>query len=178
AVFAAQSAERRVARATLLTGFVAAAFALSRLGPPDRATLGFFVAAAAVVSLSRPRWWLVPPAAGAIAAAAWISVLEAQGLPWLPGALLAAGVLAATLLLAARRSGFMPPDVRDEALVLVTAFALLFALGPDVVDGWRSALALSAEPLAAAGPRAGPWLGVLVAASVLLGGAYTLWKRR
>jgi hypothetical protein len=72
----------------------------------------------------------------------------------------------------------LPAELRDEALVLVAAFALLASLGPAVVEGWRAAVALKAEPLAAAGPDVGPWLGALVVASVLLGGAYTMWKRR
>lgn len=177
-VFAAQSAGRNLAQATLFAVFAAAAHALTRLAPPDPATLGFCVAAAAVSSLARPRWWLLPPLAGGAVGAVWISVLEAQGLPWLAGAPGAAFLLATAVSLAARRRGFMPPEVRDEALVLVAAFALLLALVPDVVEGWRASLALKAEPLAAAGPQAGPWLGALVAATVLLGGAYSLWKRR
>jgi len=72
----------------------------------------------------------------------------------------------------------MSAEVRDEALVIVAAFALLLAVGPDVVDGWRSSVALKAEPLAAAGPEVGPWLGAVVVVSIVLGGAYSLWKRR
>lgn len=178
AVFAAQSARGALAPAALAVTFTAAALAFSALVPPSPTTLGFCVVAAAVAALARPRWSWLPPVAAGICAAAWISILEAQGLPWLPGALAAAGVLAAAVLLAARRRGFMPDEVRDEALVIVASFALLLAIGPDVVDGWRSSIALKAEPLGAAGPQIGPLLGALIAASVLLGGAYTLWKRK
>ena len=178
AVFAAQSARGALASATLAASFAAAVLAFSLLVPPSPTTLGFCVVAAAVASLARPRWRWLPPVAAGVFAAAWISILEAQGLPWLPGAVAAAGVLAAAILLAARRRGFMPDEVRDEALVIIASFALLLSLGPDVVDGWRSSVALKAEPLAAAGPQGGPVLGALVAVSVLLGGAYTLWKRK
>lgn len=178
AVFGAQSARGALGAATLAASFAAAVLAFSTLVPPSPTTLGFCVVAAAVAALARPRWWWLPPVAAGLFAAAWISILEAQGLPWLPGALAAVGVLAAAALLAARRRGFMSAEMRDEALVIVAAFALLLAVGHDVVDGWRSSVALKAEPLAAAGPQVGPWLGALVAASVLLGGAYSLWKRK
>ena len=165
--------------AIVLAGtFAGAVFAFARSGSPAVTTLGFCLLAAAVTALTRPRWFLLPPLAAGFAAAAWISILEAQGLPWLPGAMAAVALLAVAVALAARRQRFMPAEVRDEALVLIALFALLLAVGPDVVDGWRSSIALKAEPLAAAGPQAGPWLGALVAAVVLLGAAYTAWKRR
>lgn len=178
AVFAAQSAGRSLAPAALFASFAGTAFAFSRLGAPDPTTLGFCIVAAAIAGLSRPRWWMLPPVAGGLSGAAWVSILEAQGLPWPPGALAAAVLLAVAAGLAARRRGFMSAEVRDEALVIVASFALLLSLGPDVVDGWRSSVALKAQPLTAAGPQVSPWLGVLVAASVVLGGAYSLWKRK
>lgn len=86
--------------------------------------------------------------------------------------------MAAAVALAARRREFVSTELRDEGLVIVASFALLLGVGPDVVDGWRSAVALKAQPLAAAERDVGPWLGGLVLASVLLGGVYTVWKRR
>jgi hypothetical protein len=177
-VFGAQCAGGRAALALLLGAFAGAVFGFARLGAPETTTLGFCIAAAAIAALARPRWSLLPPVAAGIFAAAWISVLRGQGLPWLPAAVAAACLLATAAGLAARRRGFMSAELRDEALVLVAAFALLSSLGPDVVEGWRSAIALKAEPLAAAGPDVGPWLGATVVGSVLLGGAYTMWKRR
>jgi len=177
-VFAAQCASGRATLFLLIGCFAAAAGAFLVLAPLDASTLGFCIVAAAATVLARPHWRLLPPAAAGLFAAAWISILEAQGLPWLPGALAAGTLLAVSVGLAARRRGFMHDDVRDEALVLVASFALLLAVGPDVVDGWRSSIALKAEPLAAAGPEIGPWLGALVAGIVMLGGAYSLWKRR
>ncbi len=177
-VFAAQSASGRAALFLLSGGFTAVAAAFLVLAPLDASTLGFCIVAAAVTALARPRWRLLPPIAAGVFAAAWISILEAQGLPWLPGALAAGTLLAVGVGLAARRRGFIQDEVRDEALVLVASFAMLLAVGPDVVDGWRSSIALKAEPLAAAGPEVGPWLGALVVGIVMLGGAYSLWKRR
>jgi hypothetical protein len=177
-VFAAQCAGGRAALALLLGVFAGTVFGFGRLGTLDTNTLGFGIAAAAIAALTRPRWSPLPPMAAGLCAAAWISILQRQGLPWLPAALAAGCLLAAAVGLAASRRGFMSAELRDEALVLVAAFALLSSLGPDVVGGWRSAIALKAEPLAAAGPDVGPWLGAIVVGSVLLGGAYTMWKRR
>ena len=178
AVFAAQCGGGRATLIALPGGFASAAFAFAGLGPLDTTALGFCVAAAAITTLARPQWWLLPPLAAGVTAAAWTSILEAQGLPWLPAALVATSVLAAAVGFAVRRSGFTSAELRDEALVLVALFALLLALVPDVVGGWRSAVVLKAEPLTAAGPDVGPWLGAAVVATVLFGGAYSLWKRR
>jgi hypothetical protein len=177
AAFGSQCASPRRAL-VLLASFAGAALAFARFGALDTAALGFSVGAAALAALARPRWTLLPPLAAGISAAAWISMLEAQGAPWSAGAVAAAVVLAAAVGLAARREAFASAELRDEALVLVGAFALLLAVIPEVVEGWRSSIALKAEPLAAAGPEMGPWLGAVVLATVALGGAYSLWKRR
>lgn len=178
AVFAAQCAGGRAVLAALLGSFAGAAFVFARLGALDVTALGFCLAAAAVAALARPQWRLLPPLAAGISAAAWISILQAQGLPWLPAAAVAVFVTAAAVVLAALRRGFVTADLRDEALVIVAAFALLLGLGPGVVEGWRSSVALQSEPLASAGPQIEPWLGALVIVTALLGGAYTIWKRR
>jgi hypothetical protein len=176
AVLAAQAADR-----TALAG-LAASFALmlavsARLELPAVSVLAFCIAAAQITALARPRWRVLPPLAAGVFAAVWVSILEAQGLPWAPAALAAAALLVAAAT-ASRRAGFASAELRDEALVLVGSFALLLAIGPDVVAGWRSAVALTAEPLGAAGPEIEPWVGALVVGCVLLGGGYAAWKRR
>jgi hypothetical protein len=178
AVFAAQCARSRTALALLLAAFTAAAAVFVARGSFEVTTLSFYLMAAAITALARPNWWLPPPLAAGVAGAAWISVMQVQGLPWQPAAFAAGCVVAAAVALAAFRRGFVTTELRDEALVIVASFALLLGVGPDIVDGWRSSVALKAEPLAAAGPQIGPWLGALVAGSVLLGGVYSFWKRR
>jgi hypothetical protein len=177
-VMAAQCVAARARLAVLLGTFVAAAALLAWRAILDVEALAFCIAAAHAAAFLRPRWSWVPPIAGGIAAAGWLSVLRAQGLPWLPAALAAAALLVVTIGLVKRRPAFMSDEVRDEALVLVGVSALLLATGPTIVDGWRSGLALTAEPLAAPSSSVGPWLGVLVLGCVALGGVYTAWKRR
>jgi hypothetical protein len=178
AVLAAQSAADRAALAGLAASFAIASVVLARVALPDVSVLAFCIAAAQMAALARPRWRLLPPLAAGVFAAAWTSILEAQGLPWAPAALAAAALLLAAAGLGARRAGFTSAELRDEALVLVGSFAVLLAIVPDVVAGWRAAVALAAEPLTAETPAVGPWLVALVVASVLMGGAYSLWKRR
>src|SRR5687768_18602705 len=96
-----------------------------RLGTIETTTLGFCIVAAAIAGFARPRWSLLSPVAAGFFAAGWISILQGQGLPWLPATLVAGSVLAAAVGLAARRRAFMSAELRDEALVLVAAFALL-----------------------------------------------------
>lgn len=177
-VMAAQCAAGPLRLAALVVAFATTAALLAWRGGVDITALAFCLAAASSASFLRPRWSMLPPIAGGAAAAAWISILRAQGLPWLPAALGATALLAGAIGLSKRRAGFMPDELRDEALVLVGVFALLLATGPDVVTGWRSGLALTAEPLAGPTSGAGPWLAALVLGCVLLGGAYAAWKRR
>jgi hypothetical protein len=140
--------------------------------------MAFSIAVVAATALFRPQWSLLAPIAGGLCAAAWTSILRAQGLPWLPAALGAGGLLIAAVVLTARRPGFSSAAMRDESLVLVGVFALGLAVGPDIVGGWRSGVALTAEPLVAEEITVGPWPGALAIGCVLLGGAYSLWKRR
>jgi hypothetical protein len=179
AVFAAGSAANRTTLAALFAAAAvagAAAFASPRAVEAD--AIAFSIVAASAAAFAWPRWALLRPLAGGIFAAAWVSISSGQGLPWLPAAMLAGSILAVTAWLAVRRPGFVTPSVHDEALVLVGGFALLVAIGPAVVDGWRSAVVLTAEPLTAESPNVGPWLGALAIGSLLLGGAYSFWKRR
>jgi hypothetical protein len=177
-VFAAQCAATRAMLAALLASFAGTALAFAWVGFFRPTVAAFCIAAAAVTAFARPRWSACAPLAAGFCGAVWLSILRTQGLPWLPAMVGVALVIAAAVALAARRPGFVPAELRDEALLLIALFALLMAIGPDIVGGWQSAVALTAEPLGAAAPAVSPWLGALVVASVLLGGAYSLWKRR
>jgi hypothetical protein len=177
-VFAGQCGVDRAALAALLGAIAVTSAVFAWLGALDVSAQAFCIVAASATALARPSWKWLPPLAAGIVAAGWISILRAQGLPWLPAALLASAVLAVACVLAARRAGFAPAEMRDEALVIVGLFALLLAVGPDVVAGWQAGMALMAEPLSAEGPDVGPWWAGAVLGSAMLGGAYAAWKRR
>lgn len=95
---------------------------------------------------------------------------------------LVAGVLLAlpfsAAWLATRRPAFAPPALREEALLIVGALALVVATAPPVIEGWRSAAALTAEPLAEPPVAAGAGLAVFLLACLAGGGLYALWRRR
>ncbi|HEY8429172.1 MAG TPA: hypothetical protein VIL20_12385, partial [Sandaracinaceae bacterium] len=67
---------------------------------------------------------------------------------------------------------------REEALLIVGALALVVATAPPVIEGWRSAAALTAEPLAEPPVAAGAGLAVFLLACLAGGGLYALWRRR
>jgi hypothetical protein len=52
------------------------------------------------------------------------------------------------------------------------------ALGSRLVDGFKSADAFASQPLAGGRVAGVGWLAAFVAACVVLGGLYSLWKRR
>jgi hypothetical protein len=64
--------------------------------------------------------------------------------------------------------------LREEALLLVGGLGL----GGPLASGWRSAGALAAQPLSAARSVGEGWLAAFAVACVVLGGLYSLWKRR
>jgi hypothetical protein len=175
--FAAVPTRARAARGAAALVFVAVAVLLyERVPTVALASTGIAVAAA--LMLLRPAWPRVALACAAACAALWAAVLQQQGLA-LPLALGIAGAapLAASLL-ARRRARFAPPALRDEALVLVGACALILAVAPGLIAGWRSAVALQATPLGADAAPAAPWPFAVAAACIALGGVYSVWRRR
>lgn len=147
-------------------------------GIPQHSTIAFVILAGAVLALTRPAWWILPPLAAGFSGVAWTSILRLQGLPWAPAVLAAGLLITAAVVLAKRRVGFTTAALRDEALLMIGVLAALVAMAPDAVGGWQSGLALTAGPLSSEGPTGGPWLALLVVGCMLLGGSYTLWKRR
>jgi hypothetical protein len=177
AVLAGLCGAERAELVALTLSFVVAATLTAAVIGLAPAVVAAVVATAAILALARPGWRWVAPVGAGICAACWVSVLATQGLPFAV-ALPAAGALVATAVaLAARRLEFAPPAVRDESLVLVAVFALVVAIGADLVAGWHSGLKLAKEPLAATMPNGGLGLVAVVVGCLALGGLYALWKR-
>lgn len=175
AVFAGLTPTRLVAFATLAASFLATAVAV----PPGAATalLPTAVFAAVVLKIVRPAWSFVVPVAAGIAASGWVSIVAAQGLPVM-AAWAVAGALLTTAAWLARRPGFAPALVRDEALLLLGVAGLVLAAGGEIMAGWRSAVALSGGPLEGGAPGIGAGLTAVVVAAVLAGCGWSWWKRR
>jgi hypothetical protein len=157
--------------------FLAVALAApSRLPPP--ATMGCLAALLAAAGLFRPRWAALVAVTGGGFGGLWVSTLVTQGLPFAAALPVGAAPLVLGAWFNARHAGFAPAGVRDESLLVVGAFGLLLAVGSEVVEGWESGRALAAAPIDNAAMVSGAWPVAVVAACVVLGGVYSLWRRK
>ena len=154
-------------------GFVGAAVWLQ----PDPTSVGLLVAVVAGVQLVRPRrgWLLI---ASGLVAGLWASLLGSQGFPTIAAWLVAAGLIVATAWLAARREGFAPTILREEALLAMCGLGIVVATGPTISAGWGSAGVMNLEPAGGVRQALGLWVIMLGGASIALGGWHSLRRRR
>jgi len=89
----------------------------------------------------------------------------------------ACGLLATAWLLTRRQPRFAPAIVREEALLIVAGLGMILAIGPNIAAGWRSALALRAEPLVETAAPSAVWVFIVVGACLSAGGIFALWRR-
>lgn len=179
AVFAATANVKREALGTLALGFVLATIFIRPEVLPDPRWTGCIVAGVAVLHIFRPhlRW----PAllCGGALAGFWSALLQIQGLGRGPSLAIAAAIPAVAAGLALWRRDFAPESLREEAMLVMVVLGLMVAMIPEISEGWRSALALNrADENAQANQVMSGWVLVLSAASVVLGGLYSLLRRR
>jgi hypothetical protein len=176
AVFAAGAAKWRNIMG-LLIGF-GAATALFRGGLlPEPGWVGGLVAMVAGLALYRPRWAFAGSLCGGFLAGLLGALMQFLGLGLAPSLALAAVVPAVSLWFA-RKPGFAPLAIREEALVLMLALGFGAAVVPAVVEGWRSAAALNTTVRNGAQLAIPVWALALSGASMLLGGAWSVWRHR
>jgi hypothetical protein len=183
AIFATNGIGKRETLGFLALGFVSAAMFIRPEKLPDPAWIGGIVAAVAALRIFRPHIRWPGLLCGGALAGLWTALLEIQGLP-LGAAMILAGIVpSASAYLTHRRAEFAPEALREEAMLALVALGLAVAIIPEVSAGWQSALALNREAEAGAtGPDQNQiianWVLVLSAASVVLGGLYSLLRRR
>jgi hypothetical protein len=181
AIFAAVQPMRRRTAVVCAIAFAAGAW-WADLGVPFEATpaiLGCMTAAIAALYLTGP--WRPVYAVGlaGLLAGVWVGPLEAEGLPLIPAAMVAAVVPLVSARLRLRHAAFAPPALRDEALLFALALGLVVAAAPTIVDGWHAATNLKMQGQASQGAAAIPaWTLSLSAAALVVGGLYSLWSRR
>lgn len=177
-VFAAASRPGRIT----LTIAVAAAILTWVLLPagtlPDPVWGALAALIAAGLLLWRPDLTGLAAAGSGVAAAAWMSLLTAQGVPWLLSAVAVLALAAAAFALRWRSSTFAPRHLVEEALLICAAFAIVTACWPAVSAGYRSAMVFTAQRVTAPPSAAAPWALQLSLGLLVLGGLYALWKRR
>jgi hypothetical protein len=159
-------------------GFVLALVLFGLGVPPNHAWAGGLIASAALLLLFRSRLWVLAAGAAGVAAGAWVGILQIQGVPLLAAIPLAAVAPALSLVLAARRPGFAPPDLADEALLAVAALGLVVVVAPEVSSGWRSAALLNADDAMGASLMLPAWLLLACGALAVLGGFHSIRRRR
>ena len=178
AVFSAIAPASRGGLAWLATGFAAGAVAVRWARLPEPGELAVAVALLAALLIVRPRYGVLAAVAAGVTAGVWSRVLELQGAPLAIAVVLAAALPAIAMRLAARRPGFASPEVRGEALAAVFVAAILAAMAPDILDGWRSARALNIEEPALEVLMVPVWAAVVGVGALAGGALFALWSRR
>jgi hypothetical protein len=176
-VFAAApgpSQRSRVSAAALFC--IGAGWTVARGVPPPE-VIGCLAAAGAAVFLLRPTWGASVAGLGGALAGVWSGVLASQGLTMWIGVPLALATLAAAMR-ARRDPEFAPPQLRDEALILICALALGTAMLPGMLDGWGAARSLTVQPADLQGQVVPIWTLAMSGTALSLGAGYALWSRR
>jgi hypothetical protein len=126
---------------------------------------------------------LASVAAGGALVAVSESLLYRQGLPSIPAYFVALALPVVSGWLAARRPGFAPRAVLEDASLFLAAFGLIVAVVPSLVEGWRSAVALNVQATAAAGGdrlTLPGWTVAITISALLAGGLFArrpVWRR-
>ena len=178
AVFAACSPRGWRACVLLAAGFTAGLLWAAPDRLPDPAWFGLMVALGAAAQLTRLTARQTTPVLAGVLAGSWSAMLEVQGLPSPAAAVVAGGLVVTAAWLSRTRDAFVPPQVRDEALLLTIALGLVTAVLPTILDGWHAANNLSTVA-ADLPPQSIPAWIVLAGGLSLAGGAcHSLWSRR
>ncbi len=177
AVFAIAATGGAYRQAGFGIGFFAGVY-LARIGPPDAALAGGLAVAAAAIFLFRPQYAVAASALSGVLAGSWSALLQAQGLPFLVSPLIVAALIAVSFWLARSRPHFAPQRLVDEGLLAVGALGIAALTLPAILDGWQTAVALSATSPRSAALDLPMWTMVFILACTSLGGVYSVWSRR
>ena len=144
----------------------------------DPGAVGVLVACLALASLVRPGAMLFAAAGSGALAGLWARMLQSAGVAAPVAFVAAAAAPVVTLVLMRRRSDFAPPLLRQDALLVVLALAVVVAMAPGIVAGWQSAALLNIRQMEAASPPLPSWTLLVSLGAATLGGLYTVWTRR
>jgi hypothetical protein len=162
--------------AGLVAGFGLMTWLLRGGNVPDPAAIAGFAAIVAGARLYRPGWVMLPAFCGGVLAASLGAFVATQGVP----AALAFGLAAlipVVALVLSRSRAFATESMVEEGVLLVLALGLGSAVGPAVIDGWQSAGSMNQT--ADAANRTMPlWVLWTAGTSILIGGAWSLWRHR
>lgn len=174
--FATLEAGRLRGAGAFLGALAAASIVIGTGRVPDPVWAACFAAGGAVLALSS-RAPLVALACGGALAGIWAAVLRGQGAPMLLAVAYVIAMAGLSNRLAARSPAYATIAMREEAFMLVAVIALALAAAPAIVEGWQSAAALRAAPLQS-GAAGSSWAIALAGAALVIGGIYSMWRRR
>lgn len=182
AILAAVVPFSRVAGMVSGVAFLAGVWWGQQPGAPTTAEIGLAAGLMATWQLVRSPRPIYAAAMAGLLAGLWTAVLTGQGVP-LPAAVpLAATLPIAAALLGAKRPGFAPPAMREEALLLLAAVGVAAAALPGILEGWHAAVNLSvrggASPAATADAIIPLWTIAVGSAALVSGGLFSIWSRR
>ncbi len=169
AVFSAGAAKpsRLIA---LAAGFGIAAWVFRGGYPPDAATVAGIAAIIAGCGIYRPGWIALPAFFGGALAAILGALVASQGVTEPLALVVAASIPVAALAVSA------PAPVLEEGRLLILALGLGAAVVPAILDGWRSAGAMNGT---LASDQVMPvWVLSVAIVSVLIGGAWSVWRHQ
>jgi hypothetical protein len=178
AIFATSISGRRNSFHAIWLGFGSAAVLIRPEALPNAGWTGCIVAGVAALRIFRPDVRLLTPLCAGALAGLWSVLLQIQGLPWPAAIAAAASVPALSAFLSIRSPAFAPEALREEAMLAMLFMGFAVAVIPEVSAGWQSALALNREDSASTNRILANWVLVLSGASIVLGGLYSLLRRR
>lgn len=177
AVFAIAATRGVYRQAGFGAGLLAGVY-LARTGPPDPAFAGGLALAAAAIFLFKPRYAVAASVLGGVLAGLWSALLQAQGIPFLLSPLVVVALIGVSVWLARSRPAFAPERLLDEGLLAIGMLAIAAVTLPAILDGWQTAVALSATSPRSAALNLPLWTTVFILGCTSLGGMYSVWSRR
>lgn len=144
------------------------------LGP---SVVALVATAAALHGVFRPQARGVTVLLGGAAGWSWCAVLATQGLPLPISVALLVCVVVTCAWLVRRSPGFAPDWLRDEALLIVGLLGITVAAGPNIADGYATAVALRAMPLAEQSVAKSEAALYVTAGFFAAGGFFAAWRR-
>lgn len=107
----------------------------------------------------------------------WSLTAMSAGAPTAASLMIPAGCGLGTLLTSCYRRGFNSPHLREEAHIVILLAALIVALVPDILNGWRSAVTLQGGN-SMPGSLAGSGTFFIAATLLVCGALYANWKHK
>jgi hypothetical protein len=147
-------------------------------GPLDAPVAGALAAAAAAIYLFQQRYASVAIIAGGALGGMWPWLLRYDTVTTTASVAVSLGALVASAWLSRTRPSFAPSMLQEDALLILLAGGLTLGVLPGVLDGWQSAVTLTAIAAPASDTDVPVWLVAAVAGSLALGGVHSVWSRR